>query len=95
MERHQELYGAREPSDEMKASIHAHFYEQIKELPRLEAIVQWYELSTTPPGTGMRSCPWFCTRSNRLWRGTVGSWQFLSMSRPSIPEIDRLALEAE
>eukprot|EP00959_Pyramimonas_sp_CCMP1952_P394025 8256121-Pyramimonas_sp.AAC.1 len=28
MERYQELYGAREPSDEMKASIHARFYEQ-------------------------------------------------------------------
>eukprot|EP00959_Pyramimonas_sp_CCMP1952_P210354 4402318-Pyramimonas_sp.AAC.1 len=29
MELRQELCGAREPSDEMKASIHAHFYEQV------------------------------------------------------------------
>eukprot|EP00959_Pyramimonas_sp_CCMP1952_P162152 3390166-Pyramimonas_sp.AAC.1 len=28
MERYQELHSAREPSDEMKASIYAHFYEQ-------------------------------------------------------------------
>eukprot|EP00959_Pyramimonas_sp_CCMP1952_P248021 5184741-Pyramimonas_sp.AAC.1 len=32
MERYQELYGAREPSDGMEASIHAHFYEQIRPL---------------------------------------------------------------
>ena len=27
MEVYQELYGARPPSDEMRAAIHAHFYE--------------------------------------------------------------------
>eukprot|EP00959_Pyramimonas_sp_CCMP1952_P035025 733287-Pyramimonas_sp.AAC.1 len=40
MERHQELHGAREPSDEMKVSIHAHFYEQIRQGPRLEYAMQ-------------------------------------------------------
>eukprot|EP00959_Pyramimonas_sp_CCMP1952_P215222 4503209-Pyramimonas_sp.AAC.1 len=58
MDRNQELYGARGPSDELKASIHAHCYEQIKQVPRLEVIMQWYELSTDPPGTGMRSYQW-------------------------------------
>eukprot|EP00959_Pyramimonas_sp_CCMP1952_P318587 6666113-Pyramimonas_sp.AAC.1 len=40
MERHQELHGAREPSHEMKASIHAHFYEQIRQVPRLRYATQ-------------------------------------------------------
>eukprot|EP00959_Pyramimonas_sp_CCMP1952_P009538 199136-Pyramimonas_sp.AAC.1 len=55
MERCQELYGAREPSDGMKASIHAHLCEQIRQVPRLEYAMQWYELSTGAPGTGMRT----------------------------------------
>eukprot|EP00959_Pyramimonas_sp_CCMP1952_P328520 6877639-Pyramimonas_sp.AAC.1 len=58
MERCQELYGAREPSVEMKASMHAHFYEQSRQVPRLEYAMQWYELSTDPPGTGMRTYQW-------------------------------------
>eukprot|EP00959_Pyramimonas_sp_CCMP1952_P425790 8918566-Pyramimonas_sp.AAC.1 len=58
MRRYQELYSAREPSDEMKASLHAHFYEQIRQVPRLEYAMQWYEFSTDPPGTGMRIYQW-------------------------------------
>eukprot|EP00959_Pyramimonas_sp_CCMP1952_P322188 6741808-Pyramimonas_sp.AAC.1 len=58
MERYQELYGAREPSDEMKASMHAHFYEQIRQVPRLDYAMQWHELSTDLPVTGMRSYQW-------------------------------------
>eukprot|EP00959_Pyramimonas_sp_CCMP1952_P211671 4429568-Pyramimonas_sp.AAC.1 len=55
MERCQELFGAREPSDEMKASIHAHFYEHIRQVPRLEYAMQSYELSTDAAGTGVRT----------------------------------------
>eukprot|EP00959_Pyramimonas_sp_CCMP1952_P245582 5132924-Pyramimonas_sp.AAC.1 len=62
MERYQELHGARGPSDEMKASIHAHFYEQIRQVPRLKYATQWRELSTDPPGTGMRTYQWFGCR---------------------------------
>eukprot|EP00959_Pyramimonas_sp_CCMP1952_P059985 1253143-Pyramimonas_sp.AAC.2 len=58
MERNQELCGAREPSDEMKASIHPNFYEQVKQVPRLEVVMQWHETSTDLPGTGMRSYHW-------------------------------------
>eukprot|EP00959_Pyramimonas_sp_CCMP1952_P253109 5287539-Pyramimonas_sp.AAC.1 len=36
MGRCQELYGAREPSDGMMASIRALFHEQIRQVPRLE-----------------------------------------------------------
>eukprot|EP00959_Pyramimonas_sp_CCMP1952_P312930 6550282-Pyramimonas_sp.AAC.1 len=52
MGRYQELHGDRE------VSMHAHFYEHIKQVPRLEAIMQWYEISTDPPRTGMRSYQW-------------------------------------
>eukprot|EP00959_Pyramimonas_sp_CCMP1952_P203389 4253338-Pyramimonas_sp.AAC.1 len=53
--RYQELCGAREPSGEMEASIHAHVYEQVRQVPRLEGVMQWYELSTDLHGAGMRS----------------------------------------
>eukprot|EP00959_Pyramimonas_sp_CCMP1952_P081417 1700983-Pyramimonas_sp.AAC.1 len=58
MERYRDLRGAREPSGEMKASMHAHFYEQVKQVPRLEGVMQWYEVSTDPHGTGMHSYQW-------------------------------------
>eukprot|EP00959_Pyramimonas_sp_CCMP1952_P359460 7526775-Pyramimonas_sp.AAC.1 len=58
MERHQELHGTREPPDEMKASIHAHLYEQVRQVPRLEGIMQLYEVSTDRHGRGMRSYEW-------------------------------------
>eukprot|EP00959_Pyramimonas_sp_CCMP1952_P317710 6649535-Pyramimonas_sp.AAC.1 len=58
MERYQKKYGARGPSDEIKASIHAHFYEQIRQVPRLEYAAQWYELPADPLGTGMRAYQW-------------------------------------
>eukprot|EP00959_Pyramimonas_sp_CCMP1952_P335178 7018355-Pyramimonas_sp.AAC.1 len=66
MERYQELYGAREPSDEMKASMHAQFYEQIRQVPRLQSAMQWYELSTDPPGTGMRAYQWLLLQDESL-----------------------------
>eukprot|EP00959_Pyramimonas_sp_CCMP1952_P003010 62217-Pyramimonas_sp.AAC.1 len=43
MERYQELYGAREPSDEMKASVHAHFYEHIRQVPREQCAISEHE----------------------------------------------------
>eukprot|EP00959_Pyramimonas_sp_CCMP1952_P042474 888110-Pyramimonas_sp.AAC.1 len=58
MERHQELYGAREPAEEMKASMRAHLHEQIRQAPRLHYVMQWYDLSTDPPGAGMRTYQW-------------------------------------
>eukprot|EP00959_Pyramimonas_sp_CCMP1952_P451192 9446370-Pyramimonas_sp.AAC.1 len=58
MERYQDLHGAREPSDEMKASVHAHFYEKIRQAPRLEYAMQRCEFSTDPPGTRMRTYQW-------------------------------------
>eukprot|EP00959_Pyramimonas_sp_CCMP1952_P306786 6420772-Pyramimonas_sp.AAC.1 len=58
MERFQDLCGAREPSDQMKTSINAHFHEQSRQVPRLEYALQWYELSTDAPGTGMRTYHW-------------------------------------
>eukprot|EP00959_Pyramimonas_sp_CCMP1952_P075239 1572386-Pyramimonas_sp.AAC.1 len=42
----------------MKASIHAHFYKHIRQVPRLECATQWYEWSTDAPGTGMRTYQW-------------------------------------
>eukprot|EP00959_Pyramimonas_sp_CCMP1952_P101799 2129534-Pyramimonas_sp.AAC.1 len=58
MEQYQELRGAREPSDEMKASVYAHFYEQMRQVPRLPSVMQWYELSSETPGTGMSTYQW-------------------------------------
>eukprot|EP00959_Pyramimonas_sp_CCMP1952_P169310 3536900-Pyramimonas_sp.AAC.1 len=40
MERYQELYGAREPSNEMKASMHAHVHEQVRQVPWLQSAMQ-------------------------------------------------------
>eukprot|EP00959_Pyramimonas_sp_CCMP1952_P442224 9257859-Pyramimonas_sp.AAC.1 len=58
MERYQELHGAKEPSDHIKAPMRAHFYEQIRQAPRLHYVMQWYDLPTAPPGTGMRPYQW-------------------------------------
>eukprot|EP00959_Pyramimonas_sp_CCMP1952_P230675 4822616-Pyramimonas_sp.AAC.1 len=74
MERHQEFYGAKESSDEMKASIHAHFYKQIRQVPRLEYAMQWYELSTDPPGTGMRTYQWLLLQVESLLMRDREQW---------------------
>eukprot|EP00959_Pyramimonas_sp_CCMP1952_P142734 2988286-Pyramimonas_sp.AAC.2 len=58
MLRYQGVHGARDPSDEMKASMHARFYGQIRQVPGLEHAMQWHELSTDLPGTGMRIYQW-------------------------------------
>eukprot|EP00959_Pyramimonas_sp_CCMP1952_P118878 2485328-Pyramimonas_sp.AAC.1 len=72
MERYQDLYGARELSDEMKASVHAEFYEQIRQVPMLEHAMQWYGLSTDPPGAGMRIYKWLLLQVESLvMRGRV------------------------
>eukprot|EP00959_Pyramimonas_sp_CCMP1952_P233739 4884757-Pyramimonas_sp.AAC.1 len=57
MERYKELHGARGPSDEMKASMHA-IFDQIRQVPGLEYATQWHELSTDHPGTGVRAYQW-------------------------------------
>eukprot|EP00959_Pyramimonas_sp_CCMP1952_P307226 6430296-Pyramimonas_sp.AAC.1 len=74
MERYQELYGAREPSDEMKASIRAHFYEQIRQVPRREYAMQWYELSTDPPGTGIITYQWILLQVEYLMMRGREQW---------------------
>eukprot|EP00959_Pyramimonas_sp_CCMP1952_P273443 5715574-Pyramimonas_sp.AAC.1 len=94
MERHQELYGAREPSDARMAPIHAHFYEQVNQVPRLDGITQWCEILADPPGTGMRSYQWLLWQVELLMMRIVRSGQSPSTSRPAILEIDRLALAA-
>eukprot|EP00959_Pyramimonas_sp_CCMP1952_P152791 3196729-Pyramimonas_sp.AAC.1 len=74
MERHQEFHGAREPSDEMKASMHAHFYELIRQAPRLEHATQWYELSKDPPGTGVRIYQWLLLQVESLMMRGREQW---------------------
>eukprot|EP00959_Pyramimonas_sp_CCMP1952_P319306 6681514-Pyramimonas_sp.AAC.1 len=35
--------------------MRALFYEQIRQAPKRHSVMQWYDLSTDPPGTGMRT----------------------------------------
>eukprot|EP00959_Pyramimonas_sp_CCMP1952_P347877 7286992-Pyramimonas_sp.AAC.1 len=50
----------------MKASMRAHFHEQITQVPRPDSAMQWYELSTGAPGQGMRSYQWRLCRFESL-----------------------------
>eukprot|EP00959_Pyramimonas_sp_CCMP1952_P198686 4155799-Pyramimonas_sp.AAC.1 len=50
-----QLYGVRPPSDEMRASIRAHFIEQCRKPKKLELICQLYDLSTDKLGEGMKT----------------------------------------
>eukprot|EP00959_Pyramimonas_sp_CCMP1952_P320860 6714482-Pyramimonas_sp.AAC.1 len=58
----------------MKPSMRANFYEQIRQVPRLEHAMQWYELSTDPPGTGMRSYQWFLHQVESLMMHDREKW---------------------
>eukprot|EP00959_Pyramimonas_sp_CCMP1952_P444495 9306788-Pyramimonas_sp.AAC.1 len=60
------MHGAREPSDDTKASTHAHFYEQIRQVLRLQSDMQWHELSADSPGTGMRTSQWLLLQVESL-----------------------------
>eukprot|EP00959_Pyramimonas_sp_CCMP1952_P025392 532580-Pyramimonas_sp.AAC.1 len=55
---HQQLYGVRPPSDEMRASIHPLFLEQCRKPTKLSMICQFFDLSSDKPGTGMRTYEW-------------------------------------
>eukprot|EP00959_Pyramimonas_sp_CCMP1952_P408739 8566118-Pyramimonas_sp.AAC.1 len=53
---HQQLYGVRPLSDEIRASIHAHFIEQCRKPKKLlDRICQLYDLSADKPGEGMKN----------------------------------------
>eukprot|EP00959_Pyramimonas_sp_CCMP1952_P260794 5453184-Pyramimonas_sp.AAC.1 len=58
----------------MKASIDAHFYEQIRQVPRFQYAMQWYELSTGPPGTGMRTHHWLLLQVEYLMMRDREQW---------------------
>eukprot|EP00959_Pyramimonas_sp_CCMP1952_P164347 3435612-Pyramimonas_sp.AAC.1 len=45
-------YGARPPSDEMRASIHAHCIEQYRKPKKLPFVCQIYDMSKDKLGTG-------------------------------------------
>eukprot|EP00959_Pyramimonas_sp_CCMP1952_P111170 2325595-Pyramimonas_sp.AAC.1 len=74
MERHQELRGAREASDQMKSPMLPHRYEQIRLAPRPMYAMQWHELSTEPPGTGMRTYQWLLLQVESLMMRDRGQW---------------------
>eukprot|EP00959_Pyramimonas_sp_CCMP1952_P384749 8063589-Pyramimonas_sp.AAC.1 len=42
---YQQLHGAKPPSDEMRASIRAHFREQCRKPSKLNFVCQFYDLS--------------------------------------------------
>eukprot|EP00959_Pyramimonas_sp_CCMP1952_P430805 9022211-Pyramimonas_sp.AAC.1 len=59
---HQQLYGVRPPSDEMRASIHAPFVEQRRHSKKFDMICQLYDLSADKPGAGMETYEWLITQ---------------------------------
>eukprot|EP00959_Pyramimonas_sp_CCMP1952_P378367 7926122-Pyramimonas_sp.AAC.1 len=77
MERYQELYGGREPSDETKASMCAHFYEQMRQVPGLQYAIQWCELSTDqiPQARERELIDGSCSKLNIMMRGEE-QWAF-------------------
>eukprot|EP00959_Pyramimonas_sp_CCMP1952_P192694 4029145-Pyramimonas_sp.AAC.1 len=58
----------------MKALMRAHFHEQIRQAPRLHYVMQWYDLSTDPPGTGMRTYPWLLLQVGSLMMRDREQW---------------------
>eukprot|EP00959_Pyramimonas_sp_CCMP1952_P181297 3790828-Pyramimonas_sp.AAC.1 len=90
MERYRALYGAREPSDEMNASIHAHLHDQMRQVSRLEYAMQWYELSTDPPGTGMRTYQWLLLQVESLMLRVREQWA-ISQHEPTLNSRNRQA----
>eukprot|EP00959_Pyramimonas_sp_CCMP1952_P273393 5714540-Pyramimonas_sp.AAC.1 len=52
---YQQLHGARPPSDEMRASIHARFIEQCRKLKKLDFVCQLYDLSKDRLGEGVKT----------------------------------------
>ena len=61
-----ELYGVRPPSDEMRASIHAHFLEQCRKPSKLEQVMGFYDMSDDEVGTGMKTYEWLIGQIERL-----------------------------
>eukprot|EP00959_Pyramimonas_sp_CCMP1952_P323702 6774814-Pyramimonas_sp.AAC.1 len=51
-------YGVRPPSDEMRASMHAHFIKQLRKPKKLSFVCQIYDMSKDKLGTGVKSCEW-------------------------------------
>eukprot|EP00959_Pyramimonas_sp_CCMP1952_P293926 6147270-Pyramimonas_sp.AAC.1 len=52
---YQQLYGVRPPSDEMRASIRAHFVEQCRNPKQLAFVCQIYDMPKDRLGTGVKS----------------------------------------
>ena len=74
MEVYQELYGARPPSDEMRAAIHTHFYEQLRCVPKLSQIIGWYDMCADKTGTGMRTYEWLLFQVENLMMRDHDTW---------------------
>eukprot|EP00959_Pyramimonas_sp_CCMP1952_P131813 2755882-Pyramimonas_sp.AAC.1 len=74
MERHQDLHGAREPSDELVASVRAHFHEQMRQAPRLHSVMQLYDLCAGLPGAGMRTDQWLLLQVGSLMMRDREQW---------------------
>ena len=74
MDVYQELYGARAPSDEMRAAIHTHFYEQLSCVPKLSQIIGWYNMSCDKTGHGMRSYEWLLFQVENLMMRDHDTW---------------------
>eukprot|EP00959_Pyramimonas_sp_CCMP1952_P336065 7036845-Pyramimonas_sp.AAC.1 len=55
---YQQFYGARPPSDEMRASVHAHFIEQCRKPKKLDFACQLYDLPRDKLGQGVSSYEW-------------------------------------
>eukprot|EP00959_Pyramimonas_sp_CCMP1952_P245803 5137252-Pyramimonas_sp.AAC.1 len=68
------LYGARPPSDEMRASIHAHFIEQRRKPKNLDFACQLYDLSKDKLGEGARSYEWLMSQIDGMMLRDKEEW---------------------
>eukprot|EP00959_Pyramimonas_sp_CCMP1952_P221811 4637341-Pyramimonas_sp.AAC.1 len=72
---YQQLYGVRPPSDEMRASIHAHFIEQCRKPKKLDFVCQVYDLSRDKLGEGVRSYEWLMAQIEGVMLRDKEDWK--------------------
>ena len=54
------------PSQEMAVSIRKHFYQQMRKVPKMRPILEWYDLSVDQVGEGMRTYEWLLLQLQKL-----------------------------
>eukprot|EP00959_Pyramimonas_sp_CCMP1952_P192765 4030689-Pyramimonas_sp.AAC.1 len=67
-------YGVRPPSDEMRASVHAHLIEQRRKPKRLSFVCQTYDMFKDKVGTGVKSDEWLMTYIESLMLRDKEEW---------------------